>query len=282
LGWYAPISPKEFKSTKSVLQICDVEHFHWHLAESEVPVSLSTNGSCLSLAAAVELASLATFWKADRTRPAALVRVANCPIWSLLKEARWPDRKGRLKLQNAYATVLTLPSDPNDSWWTQRLRDLVDELSQSGFPSHLAKGLTGAVIEMADNVWQHSDSASPGLVAYQIRRRKFAFSVADDGVGVLASLRTNAQFHNLSSSMEAIREAIEPGISRNEDGGGMGFPSLLHALADLWGTARIRSGEAAVVIDRTQHERKKEFIYLPGMPGVHVSVRCALDPPGVR
>lgn len=265
--------------TRSVVQIRDVEHFHWRLSEAEAPVTLSTNGSCLSLAAAVELASITAFWEGDRTRPAAVVRVARCPIWSLLKSAHWPDRRGRSKLQNADATLLVLPSNPNDSWWTQRLRELVVELSQNGFPAHLARGLTGAVIEMVDNVWQHSESSSPGLVAYQIRRRKFAFSIADNGIGVLASLRTNALFQNLSSSMDAIRQAIEPGISRYEEGGGMGFPSLLHALADLWGTARIRSGEAALVIDRTQHERKKDFIYLPAMPGVHVSVRCALDPP---
>lgn len=187
--------------------------------------------------------------------------------------------KSPAKLQNENATVLILPSSADDSWWVKRLRELVDELSQSGFPSHLARALTGAVIEMADNVWQHSESLTPGLVAYQIRRRKFAFSIADNGIGILASLQTNPQFQNLSSSMDAIRQAIEPGVSRCADGGGMGFPSLLHALADLWGTARIRSGEAALVIDRTQHERKKDFIYLPAMPGVHVSVRCALDPP---
>ena len=58
----------------------------------------------------------------------------------------------------------------------------------------------------------------------------------------------------------------------------MGFPSLLHALADLWGTARIRSGEAGLVIDRTQEERKKHSAYLPWLPGVHVSVRCAWPP----
>lgn len=79
--------------------------------------------------------------------------------------------------------------------------------------------------------------------------------------------------------MEAVRAPIEPGVSRFQESGGMGFPSFLYAIADLWGTARIRSGEAALVIDRTQDERKKHSVYLPLLPGVHVSARCALDAP---
>jgi hypothetical protein len=63
----------------------------------------------------------------------------------------------------------------------------------------------------------------------------------------------------LSSSLEAIRNAIEPGVSRYQDGNGMSFPSLLHALADLWRTARIRSGEAGLLIDRTEDQRKRQI-----------------------
>ncbi len=131
---------------------------------------------------------------------------------------------------------------------------------------------------MVDNIWQHSETADPGLLVYQIRRRKFAFSVVDNGIGVLASLRKNPRYKWLDSSMEAIRYAIQPGVSRC-DGGGMGFASLLHALVDLWGHARLRSGEASLLIDGTQDERRKDYSYLPFLPGLHVSVRCALDAP---
>jgi anti-sigma regulatory factor (Ser/Thr protein kinase) len=213
-------------------------------------------------------------------RPTATLKIVNCPIWSLLRTVRWPKtRQARTKVRDGDIAVIVLPANANDAWWTQCLRALRAELADNGFPSHLSGGLTGAVIEMADNVWQHSNAKVPGLVAYQIRRRKFAFSIVDNGIGVLASLRGNQRYKRLTSSMDAIRQAIEPGVSRLDDGGGMGFPSLLHALADLWGTARIRSGEAALVIDRTQDQRKKDFIYLPEMAGVHISVRCALDPP---
>jgi len=262
-----------------VIQIRDVEHFHWRLADRESPVVFSTNGNGLSLPAAIELACIAAHRPSIADGPGVAIRVTNCPLWSLLKGARWPERGSRTRLRDGDLAVVVLPPQPNDFWWSQCIRDLLNELKANGFPAKLAGALAGAVAEMADNVWQHSQAEAPGLLAYQVRRRRFAFSVADTGIGVLASLRKNPRYRQLSSSMEAVRAAIEPGVSRFLDGGGMGFPSLLHALADLWGTARIRSGEAGLSIDRTQDRRKKHSVYLPQLPGVHVSARCALDAP---
>ena len=207
------------------------------------------------------------------------IRVARTSIWGLIKESRWPLRPGCANLRDGESTVLILPTTHDDPWWTQRITTLLSDLTANGFPSHLARGLTGAVIEMVDNIWLHSETPHPGLLAYQIRRRKFAFSVIDTGIGMLASLKKNPSLRYLSSSMEAIGKAVEPGVSRFENGGGMGFPSLFHALASLWGTARVRSGEAALLLDHTGQKRSKEGVYLPPLPGVHVSVRCALDPP---
>ena len=186
---------------ESVLQIRDIEHFHWRLSEAELPVTFSSNGSVLSLAAAVELACIAAHQQADSNEPATAIRIAACPIWSLMKAARWPGRTTRTKLRDGDVAVLVLPNTSN-SWWTECIRELNGELKANGFPHKLAASLAGAVIEMTDNVWQHSEPALPGLVAYQIRRRKFAFGVADTGIGVLASLRKNPKYKQLSSSME--------------------------------------------------------------------------------
>lgn len=264
--------------SEHILRISDVEQFHWRLSEAEAPISFSANGNGLSLAGAVELACIEARQRSEANGVRATFRVPGCPIWSLLRASRWPDRSGRTKLRDGGVAVLVLPVDP-DAWWTQCLRDLLGELTANGFPTYLARGLAGAVAEMADNLWLHSETDLRGLLAYQVRRRKFAFSVADTGVGILASLRTNRRYKWLRSSMEAIRWAIEPGVSRN-DGGGMGFPSLLHALADLWGSARLRSGESRLLIDRGEEHRKSDYAYLPHLPGVHVSVRCGLNPPG--
>jgi hypothetical protein len=267
--------------SEEIIRVGDVEHFHWSLTEADAPLSFSPNGSGLSVAAAVELATIEASLQRTPERSPSSIRVRNCPIWSLLKASRWPNRRSHAKLRDGSVFILVLPIHANDVWWTLCLHELLAGLKANGFPTHVARGLTGAVAEMADNVWQHSETPDPGLLVYQVRRRKFAFSVADTGIGVLSSLRKNPRYRWLSSSMEAIDRAIRPGVSRY-DGDGIGFPSLLHALADLWGNARIRSGEARLLIDRTSDQRKQDYGYLPHLAGVHVSARCALDPPQFR
>ena len=265
---------------ESILRVEDIEHFHWTQAEADAPVTFSSNGCMLSLAAAVELQAIELYsGRADNTFRST-IRVANCATRTLLRASRWPARKSATKLRRGDTVVIVLPSDEDGVWWSARLRELISDLKDDAFPVNLARALTGAVAEMVDNIWLHSDAQDPGLVAYQVRRRKFAFSVLDTGIGVLASLRKNPRYQWLNSSMDGIKYAIQPGVSRF-DGGGMGFPSLLHALADLWGNARLRTGEASLHIDRTQDQRKIDFRYLPHLPGLHVSARCALDPPKI-
>jgi hypothetical protein len=262
----------------SILGIADIEHFHWTLSEADIPFASSFNGNRLSLAAAVELAAI----QAHQSRKSVTFACKHCPIWSLVKASGWPRRSKPLVHRNSETVAVTIPpTRPDDIWWTSCLHRLKNELVEKHFPNRIASGLTGGVAEMVDNVWQHSESGEPGLLLYQVRRRKFAFSVVDAGIGVLASLSKNARHAWLRSSMDAIRLAIQPGVSR-EDGGGMGFASLLNNMAELWGNARIRSGEAALVIDRTEDDRQRNEIYLPPLPGLHISVHCALDRPQNR
>jgi hypothetical protein len=101
-----------------ILGIRDIEHYHWQLAEADSPFFWSGNGSSLSLAAAIELACIEASRKADKmSLPAPAVTITNCPIWSLVNEARWPDRQtGKAKLRNGSIVVVVLPSDGNDPW----------------------------------------------------------------------------------------------------------------------------------------------------------------------
>jgi anti-sigma regulatory factor (Ser/Thr protein kinase) len=268
--------------SQNILRVSDIEHFHWALSEADVPSTTPFNGTLLSLAAAVELAAI----QAQQHRYPLLGRsqsftCKNCPLWSLVKQSGWPERRKPLVRRTSEGVAVVIPAQAEGLWWTDCLHRLRNELMTKGFTTKLATGLTGGVAEMVDNVWQHSESAESGLLIYQVRTRKFAFSVVDAGIGVLASLSRNPRYDWLRSSMEAIRLAIQPGVSR-EDGGGMGFATLLNNMADLWGNARMRSGEAALVIDRTdttENVRSRKEIYLPPLPGMHVSVRCALDPP---
>ena len=148
---------------KSVVQIRDIEHFHWQLSESECPLTFSSNGGGISLAAAVELSLIASHRRAHTSEPHAKIRVAKNSIWALIKESGWPLRPGCATLRDGDSTVLVLPTAHDDPWWTQRITMLLADLAANGFPSHLARGLTGAVIEMVDNIWLHSEAPHPGL-----------------------------------------------------------------------------------------------------------------------
>ncbi len=221
--------------SQNILGIADIEHFHWTLSEADIPFASSFNGNRLSLAAAVELAAI----QAHQSRKSVSFALKNCPLWSLVRASGWPGRKKPFVCRSSETVAIVIPpAEPDDIWWTTCLHQLRNQLSENGFPRGLAAGLTGGVAEMVDNVWQHSESAHCGLLIYQVRPRRFAFSVVDAGIGVLASVS-----------------------------------------AELWGNARIRSGEAALVIDRTESVRERKEIYLPALPGMHISVRCALKPP---
>jgi anti-sigma regulatory factor (Ser/Thr protein kinase) len=266
-------------SAPTITSIRDVEQYHWQLAESELHRQTLANSSHLSLAAAVELACIEQLFTRAATPPTAFVRLASCPIWQLVRTSKWPIHRKPIRLRNGSIALVILPTTANDASWVHQLQQLQRELGENGFGSNLARALTSSVAEMVDNVWLHSAADHPGLFAYQIRRRKFAFSVADLGIGVLSSLKQNPQYRYLMSSMEALQKAVQPGVSSQGDGGGLGFPSLLNALAELWGTTRLRSGQAAMVIDRTSENRKRTYHYLPDLPGLHVAVRCSLDSP---
>src|SRR5213078_530477 len=107
----------------------------------------------------------------------------------------------------------------------------------------LSFGLAGALAEVVDNVWEHSASDLPGLGAFHLQSRRATFVVADLGIGVLNSLRSNPRYRNLQTSKEALENAVKPGVSRlDEAGRGSGFGTVLRGLAELWGVLRLRSG----------------------------------------
>jgi hypothetical protein len=136
-------------------------------------------------------------------------------------------------------------------------------------------------MEIVDNVWEHSESAHPALVCVEITHRRLAFAVADLGIGVLNSLRSNPKFARLDTSIEALSVALQPGASRVEGTHrGYGFSSVLRGLADLWGTLRLRSGEASLVLDGTRDERRRIRHFVPPLPGLQVIAVCGLDKPG--
>src|SRR4029077_17016219 len=96
----------------TILGIRDIEHYHWQVAEADSPFRWPVNGNSLSLPAAIELACIDAL---KETLPSSAITIKNCPIWKLVKAARWPGRRtGKTKLRDGSIAVLVLPSDASD------------------------------------------------------------------------------------------------------------------------------------------------------------------------
>jgi hypothetical protein len=263
------------KVEDKILRVTDIEHFHWSLTEADIPSEVVLENKPVSLAAAVELAIIEANVRSQTYLPDFSIS-SSCPVYSAIKSTNWPALGQTTLTRKNDVVVMVLPGADQNSWWIDQLRLLKNELIDEGFPQNLAGALTGGVAEMVDNAWLHRETVDSPLLAYQVRKKQFAFSVADTGIGILGSLKQNRKYDWLRSSMDAIQLAIRPGVSR-WDNGGMGFTSMLKGMADLWGNARIRTGQAALIVDGTQKVRSNNFIYLPELPGLHVSVRCSLN-----
>lgn len=121
----------------------------------------------------------------------------------------------------------------------------------SGFPKLTAAQFAGAFGELHSNIYQHSENPRSGLVAFKGSTGRFEFVIADWGIGVLESLRKSAEYATLADHREALKLALTNGVSRfgKETGHGYGFHDLFTGLANLNGSLRFRSGDAALTIE---------------------------------
>jgi len=160
-------------------------------------------------------------------------------------------------------------------WSEYRLR-FEQSAKASGFPLKTATALAAAFGEMADNAVYHSESTVGILVGYQALQGTSLFCIADVGIGVLESLRSNPEYHHLNDHREAIRLALKPGVSRHGRGhGGSGFAQVFKSLAKHWGTLRFRSGKGCVTMDgRDCNADVGVKSEAPFRPGFQVSVCC--------
>lgn len=152
---------------------------------------------------------------------------------------------------------------------------------RAGFIGQTAINLQCAMHEMASNAVIHSEAGIPPLVGYEVNTGIAMFTVADLGIGVLASLRSSVKYQHLQTSVEGIQQAMRPGVSRF-NAGGFGFSDLFKAVASDWGELRFRSGDGCVGmygsgLDHDCDEVK--FTYPPSLLGFQVSMCCRLAAP---
>ena len=130
---------------------------------------------------------------------------------------------------------------------------------------------------MYSNIYEHSDAARTGLIAFMARSGSFEFVATDRGKGVLDSLRTCPQYTSLDDYGEALRLTLTDGISRHGagTGRGKGFRPLFIGIANLNGSLRFRSGDHALVIDgRSPSLMTARLAEKPKISGFFASAKC--------
>lgn len=254
-----------------------VERFQRALIGTSSPIQELGFGGCVSLAAASELDCILQQASSTSLRREVDEALSQCPLWSLFRNLRNGGGSGRLSISSI--SVVRIPVLYDERWQNFEMQQLEKMLLQARFSQHLAKSLTGAVFEMVDNVWNHSQTEADAILSYQAASRSFTFSVADLGLGVLETLRENKRYGHLKTSIEALEEAIKPNVSGKAGGSGLGLDTLTRAFADLWGQTRLRSGQGALTFDRETDSPKRKHQFLPQLKGFQISAICRLARP---
>ena len=110
------------------------------------------------------------------------------------------------------------------------------------------QALSYCFYEVLDNVLTHSErKCGTAMMQYLPEANRIQILVADDGIGVADSLRTNPKYVDISE-MNAVRQCIDDGVT---DGKGMGFGlySTSRLIKNVGVTLEIHSGRSKLVYD---------------------------------
>ncbi len=163
---------------------------------------------------------------------------------------------GMMSLDPMDVEIRPIPSDEAtlmDVSWVAFQKRLQSAAEAAGFGKRTAASIVGAFCEMVDNAIIHSELPPAMLAGYQRRPNAIAYCVADNGIGVLQSLRKCERYHPLQDHASALRTAVQDGESclREEGAHGLGFRQLIRSLAGLSGSVRLRSGDFSLELDGT-------------------------------
>lgn len=156
-----------------------------------------------------------------------------------------------LSLQPIESDAAVIPTKlGRDTAWTAFMKRVEASSRTLGFADSIAAGVAGAIGELADNVIQHSDTPTPGIVAFKGSRNRFEYVIADSGIGMLESLRRAPEFRSLRDDIEALPLAVTPGVSRygRGVGYGYGYRAVFLPLRAANGYVRLRSGRAVLQV----------------------------------
>jgi len=147
----------------------------------------------------------------------------------------------------------------------------------AGLVKPVAQSLAAAMRELESNIHEHSGRAASGMLAFQSRAALFEFVAADSGVGVLATLREDKEFAELTDHGLAMHAALQDNVSRHgrASGHGNGFRDLFLGLTHLNADLRFRSGDHALLISGPQpHLKTARLAQKAPFVGFLAAVRC--------
>lgn len=140
-----------------------------------------------------------------------------------------------------------------------------------------------AISELCQNTFDHNSGAC-GFLAMQAygkgANRFIEVAVADFGDGLLKTLKRNPMHSGLSNDIDAIRLAIQPGVSEHDDATrGTGLHHLVEITYRHSGSVQIRSGAGKVRF--RMDKRIGHTFNVPRMPGVQVALTLRAKEPKV-
>lgn len=266
----------------------EIEHLERALGNVDVRPTLAQPLAGLTLGALGELVCSGAFWAASGRHAevelldhwAAHHAPLRCAWNALQKPGQMPSAVSAL----GHFGVRPVPSKHELTGlpWQQFLESFGEGLIRHGFPRPLARALSGAFGEMADNVVSHSTPESlppaPGIVAFHMEPGWMAYAVADTGRGVLASLVTSERWAHLRKAEQALRLAVTEGATRRSGfATGSGYQTVIQALSERNGYLRFRSDDAKLELRGSATTLQPRGGPVPPMPGLQLVVHCALE-----
>ncbi len=148
-------------------------------------------------------------------------------------------------------------------------------LKNTSLPRDILQGLEWSLNEIMDNVLIHAQASRGGFAQASTLEGHVAFTVADCGRGILASLREG--YPRLERDVDAIGEAVKAGVTRNpEIGQGNGLAGSLRVATESGGSIIVNSGKGEFVAFRNEtntESRVKTYHPVQAYPGTIVTAQ---------
>lgn len=158
----------------------------------------------------------------------------------------------------------------DDTPWTGFLIRVSSVCKTNGFDHRTKNAIMATFGEFRSNILEHAGRTDGAIAAFHLSATDLEIVVADNGRGALASMREAVRYRSLDDSGSALKLIVTDGVSRYDDPArGHGFTHLFQGLANRFNHIRLRSGDHALEVFRTNGQTPFEKIsqkaQIPGL-----------------